>query len=60
LTERETEILKMVVEGKGNKAIANRLGLGEGTVKSHLRNIYRKLQVQTRTEAAAHAVQLDL
>jgi DNA-binding NarL/FixJ family response regulator len=60
LTERETEILKMVVEGKGNKAIATRLGLGEGTVKSHLRNIYRKLQVQTRTEAAAHAVQLDL
>ena len=60
LTDRETEILKMVVEGKGNKAIANRLGLGEGTVKSHLRNIYRKLQVQTRTEAAAHAVQLDL
>lgn len=60
LTERETEILKMVVEGKGNKAIASRLGLGEGTVKSHLRNIYRKLQVQTRTEAAAHAVQLDL
>ena len=60
LTERETQILRMVVEGKGNKAIANRLGLSEGTIKSHLRNIYRKLQVQTRTEAAAHAVQLDL
>jgi two-component system, NarL family, response regulator DegU len=60
LTERETEILRMVVEGKGNKAIASRLGLSEGTIKSHLRNIYRKLQVQTRAEAAAHAVQLDL
>jgi DNA-binding NarL/FixJ family response regulator len=60
LTEREIEILKMVVDGKGNKAIATRLGLGEGTVKSHLRNIYRKLQVQTRAEAAAQAVQLDL
>src|SRR5260370_6761743 len=60
LTERETQILKMVVEGKGNKAIANRLGLGEGTVKSHLRDIYRKLQVQTRNQAAPHAVQLDL
>jgi two-component system, NarL family, response regulator DegU len=60
LTEREREILHMVVEGKGNKAIASRLGLSEGTIKSHLRNIYRKLQVQTRAEAAAHAVQLDI
>jgi DNA-binding NarL/FixJ family response regulator len=50
----------MVVEGMSNKAIANRLGLGEGTIKSHLRNIYRKLQVRTRAEAAAHAVQLDI
>jgi len=60
LTERETQILRMVVEGKGNKAIASRLGLSEGTIKSHLRNIYRKLQVQTRAEAAAHAVQLEI
>jgi len=60
LTERETQILRMVVEGMSNKAIANRLGLGEGTIKSHLRNIYRKLQVRTRTEAAAQAVQLDI
>ena len=60
LTERETQIVRMVVEGMSNKAIANRLGLGEGTIKSHLRNIYRKLQVRTRAEAAAHAVQLDI
>jgi DNA-binding NarL/FixJ family response regulator len=60
LTERETQILRMVVEGSSNKAIANRLGLGEGTIKSHLRNIYRKLQVRTRAEAAAQAVQLDI
>src|SRR5205814_9752096 len=60
LTERETEILQSVVEGKSNKAIANRLGLSEGTIKSHLRNIYRKLRVQTRAEAAAQAVQLDI
>jgi two-component system response regulator DegU len=60
LTEREAQILRMVVEGKGNKAIANRLGLSEGTIKSHLRNIYRKLKVQTRAEAAAQAVQLDI
>jgi len=60
LTERETQILRMVVQGTSNKAIASRLGLGEGTIKSHLRNIYRKLQVRTRAEAAAHAVQLDI
>jgi DNA-binding NarL/FixJ family response regulator len=60
LTDRETEIVRLVVEGKGNKAIANRLSLTEGTVKSHLRNIYRKLQVRTRAEAAAQAVQLDI
>jgi LuxR family maltose regulon positive regulatory protein len=50
----------MVVGGKGNKAIAARLNLSEGTIKSHLRNIYRKLRVQTRAEAAAQAVQLEL
>jgi DNA-binding NarL/FixJ family response regulator len=60
LTERETQILRMVVEGMSNKAIASRLGLGEGTIKSHLRNIYRKLQVRTRAEAAAQAVQLEI
>jgi DNA-binding NarL/FixJ family response regulator len=60
LTDRETQILRMVVEGKGNKAIANRLSLSEGTIKSHLRNIYRKLQVRTRAEAAGQAVQLDI
>lgn len=60
LTERETEIVQMVCEGKGNRAIATRLGLSEGTIKSHLRNIYRKLKVQTRAEAAAQAATLDL
>ena len=60
LTQREAEILQMVSQGKGNKAIASRLSLSEGTVKSHLRNIYRKLRVQTRAEAAAQAVQLDI
>ena len=59
LTDREAEILQMVVEGKGNKVIASRLGVSEGTVKAHLRNIYRKLHVQTRAEAAAQAVQLE-
>jgi two-component system, NarL family, response regulator DegU len=60
LTERETQITKMLVDGRSNKAIGKLLAMGEGTVKSHLRNIYRKLQVKTRAEAAAQAVRLDL
>ncbi len=60
LTQREAEILQMVSQGKGNKAIASRLSLSEGTVKSHLRNIYRKLRVQTRAEAAAQAARMDI
>ena len=60
LTDREAEILRMVVEGKGNKTIATKLDVSEGTVKSHLRNIYRKLRVKTRAEAAAQGVQLDV
>jgi DNA-binding NarL/FixJ family response regulator len=59
LTDRETEILRMVCEGKGNRMIATRLGLSEGTIKSHLRNLYRKLRVQTRAEAAAFGATLD-
>jgi LuxR family maltose regulon positive regulatory protein len=50
----------MVCQGKANKAIASRLQLSEGTIKSHLRNIYRKLRVQTRAEAAAQAARLQL
>jgi LuxR family maltose regulon positive regulatory protein len=50
----------MVSQGKGNKAIASRLSLSEGTVKSHLRNIYRKLRVQTRAEAAAQAARMEV
>jgi DNA-binding NarL/FixJ family response regulator len=60
LTERESEILRMVMEGKGNRVIGERLRISEGTVKAHLRNIYRKLHVQTRAEAAAQAAQLDI
>ena len=59
LTEREAQILQMVCQGKGNRMIAQRLGLSEGTIKSHLRNLYRKLRVQTRAEAAAYGATLE-
>lgn len=59
LTDRESQILQMVCQGKGNRMIAQRLGVSEGTVKSHLRNLYRKLKVQTRAEAAAFGATIE-
>ena len=53
LTAREREILELVAEGKSNAEIAERLWISRGTVRKHLDNIYAKLQVHTRTAAAA-------
>ncbi|HVW70870.1 MAG TPA: LuxR C-terminal-related transcriptional regulator [Steroidobacteraceae bacterium] len=53
LTTRERQILMLLGEGHQNKVAAHRLGLSEATVKFHLRNIYRKLQAQNRTQALA-------
>jgi DNA-binding NarL/FixJ family response regulator len=60
LTNREREILALVSEGTGNKQIAKKLWVTEQTVKFHLSNIYRKLEVSNRTEASriAHATGL--
>lgn len=52
LTERETEILKLVGVGMSNKEVANRLGLQEKTVKHHMTRVLAKLNVKNRTEAA--------
>lgn len=53
LTAREEEVLRLVVEGLCNKAIGRRLGIAVGTVKSHLKSTFDKLDVQSRTQAAA-------
>jgi len=55
LSERETEILCGVARGLSNRAIAQELWLSDQTVKFHLHNIYRKLDVANRTEAARYA-----
>ena len=55
LTCREEEVLRLVVEGLGNKLIARRLDIAVGTVKSHLKGIFEKLQVESRTQAIAAA-----
>lgn len=57
LSPRETVIVKMVAEGLRNKEIATRLSIGEGTVKTHLHTIYRKLGVEGRVELAMYAVE---
>ncbi|OZM76518.1 response regulator transcription factor [Pseudonocardia sp. MH-G8] len=56
LTQRESEILSFMVSGLSNRAIAARLVIGDETVKSHLRSIYRKLEVGDRTNAVATAL----
>jgi DNA-binding NarL/FixJ family response regulator len=52
-SHREKEVLAMVVQGLGNRQIANRLFLAESTVKSHLSTAFQKLGVRSRKEAAA-------
>lgn len=56
LTPRERDILEMIVDGAPNKVIARELNLQEVTVKAHLRNMFRKLDVANRTEAARIAL----
>ncbi|WP_179475070.1 response regulator [Mycolicibacterium vinylchloridicum] len=56
LTQRESEILSFVVTGLSNRGIASKLVIGDETVKSHLRSIYRKLGVSDRTSAVATAL----
>ena len=56
LSQRESEVLSLVVNGLSNRGIATKLVVGEETVKSHLRSIYRKLAVNDRTGAVATAL----
>jgi DNA-binding NarL/FixJ family response regulator len=60
LTERETEVLKLVAHGKANKQIARELSIDESTTKSHVHSILSKLNVRSRTQAALHAVHVGL
>jgi two-component system, NarL family, response regulator LiaR len=60
LTERETEVLKLIAYGKANKQIARELFIDESTIKSHVHSILSKLDVKSRTQAALHAVRVGL
>jgi two-component system, NarL family, response regulator LiaR len=60
LTERETEVLRLLARGKANKQIASGLFINEVTVKAHVSSILMKLGVRSRTQAALHAVRTGL
>lgn len=56
VTGRETEILELMREGLTNRAIAQRLGIAEGTVRTHIHNILEKLELENRSQAVVYAV----
>jgi DNA-binding NarL/FixJ family response regulator len=60
LSEREREVLRLIVNGANNREIADKLCLAEGTVKNHITNILAKLAVRDRTQAAIKAIEMEL
>jgi len=60
MSAREKEVLRGVALGQSNKEIGRALGLAEVTIKLHLRNVFRKMAVKSRSEAAVKAVKADL
>lgn len=56
LTKREVEVLKLITEGMLNKEIAHKLCISEKTVKNHVSNIFKKIEVSDRTQAAVFAI----
>lgn len=57
LTERERQVLKMIASGHSNKMIGRKLGITEGTVKVHVKNLLAKLGLRSRVEAAVWALE---
>jgi DNA-binding NarL/FixJ family response regulator len=60
LSDRETEVLQLMASGSPNKAIAAALSISESTVKTHVANIFQKLEVNQRTEAVTKAMSLGI
>lgn len=57
LTERERQVLRMIAGGNSNKMIGRKLGITEGTVKVHVKNLLHKLGLRSRVEAAVWALE---
>ena len=60
LTPRERDVLSLLVQGKSNRQIAERLGISEHTAKFHVTAVLQKMGAQTRTEAVVKAARLGL
>jgi DNA-binding NarL/FixJ family response regulator len=60
LTQREREVLALLVDGRANKVIAARLGISEHTVKTHIASLYEKLRARNRAEAVVAAARRGL
>lgn len=60
LTKREIEVLKLVAIGETNREIAIELDISERTVKNHISNLFKKINVSDRTQAAVYAIKNDL
>ncbi|WP_099469807.1 response regulator [Konateibacter massiliensis] len=60
LTKREFEVLKLLAEGMFNKEIASKLSISERTVKNHVSNIFKKITVADRTQAAVFAIRNNI
>ncbi len=60
LTDRETEVLRLLARGYSNREIAGELVIGEKTVKTHVSNVLSKLNVPSRTQAALYAIRIGL
>jgi DNA-binding NarL/FixJ family response regulator len=60
LSDRETEVLKLIANGKDNAEIAQELHISPKTVKNHISNILMKLQIENRIQAAVYAVRSGL
>jgi NarL family two-component system response regulator LiaR len=60
LTERETDVLRLLAQGRSNKEIARSLVIGEQTVKTHVAHILSKLDLSSRTQAALYAMKVGL
>lgn len=60
LSERETEIVRLIAEGHSNREISEFLGLSEKTIKNHISRIFAKLHITARTQAVVHAIKTGI
>lgn len=60
LTDREIQVLRLLMRGASTSQVAENISISENTVKTHIRNILKKLEVGSRTEAVAKATKLNL